>query len=70
MKVKVQKIDDFSLKTYKIVMAKFQVINKLENARFFQKTFLLTHININIIINNFFLIINNANIIFINSKLI
>ena len=37
--VKVQKIDGFTLKMFEIVLASFQIEDKLGKARFFQKTF-------------------------------
>lgn len=42
-----QKIDGSILKTFKIILASFQVKKKLWKARFFEKTFLLANISIN-----------------------
>lgn len=51
---------------FNIVLANFHIKNKLNKARFFQKTFLLTSININIILGKLFLTFNNVDIVFIN----
>lgn len=48
-----------------MILASFQVKNKLKTARFFQKIFLVTNINIIVILNMFFLALNNADILFI-----
>lgn len=44
-----QKINGSSLKTFRIVLAGFQIEDKLKRARFFQETFLLADINIEVI---------------------
>ena len=57
-----QKIDGSLVRTFKIVIAGFQVINKLGRARFFQKIFLLANISIKVILWMSFLTFSNANI--------
>lgn len=59
-----QKIDRSRLATYKIVIAKFQVSNKLSKACFFQATFLLVNTSVDIILGIPFLILNNTDVIF------
>ena len=44
--VGVRKIDGSSLATYGIVIAAFQVVNKLNCSQFFQETFLLANISL------------------------
>ena len=56
-----QKINNLSLKTFKMVIASFQVINKLSKARFFQKIFLLGNITMRMVLGMFSLTFNNAN---------
>ena len=60
--VRAQKIDGSILKMFEIVLANFQVKNKLGKARFLQKMFLLTNISMKVILRISFLILNNANI--------
>ena len=59
-----QKIDGSLLKTYSMVIAGFQVLNKLNHSRFFQKTFLLTNISIKVVLGMFFLSFSNVDIQF------
>ena len=60
--VKAQKIDGSIFKTFEIVLASFQVKNKLRGTQFFQKIFLLADFNIKIILKILFLTFNNTNI--------
>lgn len=62
-------MDGSSLATYRMVITWFQVSNKLNRARVFQKTFLLADNSINIILGIPFLTLNNTNIIFVERKL-
>ena len=57
-----EKIDDSLLRTYEIVIAIFQIRNKLGKVLFFQKTFLLTNTSIKILLKMLFLTFSNANI--------
>lgn len=68
--VEAQKIVSFSLIIYKIVITRFQVLDQLARACFYQKIFLLSNINKNIILKLIFLTLNNANILFTNQKFI
>ena len=69
-KVGAQKVHDSTLKTFGIVLASFQVEDKLEKVWFFQKTFLLANINMEIVLDMLFLILSNANIQFVQKELI
>ncbi len=62
--VKAQKIDDFILKTFEIVLVSFQVGDKLEKTRLFLETLLLTDTSMEVIPKMLFLIFNNADILF------
>ena len=57
-----QKIDGSTLKTFGMVLASFQVEDKLGRARFFQKTFLLANISAMVVLSMHFLTLSNANI--------
>lgn len=60
--IKAQIIDGSTFEIFKIVLVSFQIEDKFRKTRFFQKTFLLTNINIKIVIKMFFFAPNNANI--------
>lgn len=45
-----------------IILASFQVDDKLRKSRFFQKTFLIANISVEMVLGILFLIYNNANI--------
>ena len=62
--VGVQKINSSIVKTFKIVLASFQIKNKLEKARFFQETFLFANFSIKMILEISFLILSNINMKF------
>ena len=64
-----QKIDGSTLKTFEIVLASFQVENKLGRTWFFQETFLLADINTELVLGMPFLTFSNANIQFVKKKL-
>ena len=57
-----QKIDGSTHKTFGMVLASFQVENKLGRPRFFQETFLLAKISVKVVLGMPFLIFSNANI--------
>lgn len=57
-----QKIDASTFKIFEIVLANFQVENIFGRACFFQDTFLLTDINVEVVPKIFFLIFNNTDI--------
>ena len=64
-----QKIDGFTLKTFGIVLASFQVEDKLRRARFFQETFSLADISVEVVLEMLFLILSNADIQFSKKEL-
>ena len=65
-----QKIDGFTLQTFGMVLADFQVEDKLGKARFFQETFLLVNISAKIVLSMPFLTFSNADVQFVEKELI
>ena len=59
-----QKNDSFALKTFKIVIADFQVEDKGGRPRFFQEIFLMANIKFEVMLGMLFLKIRNANMSF------
>ena len=57
-----QKINSSLLKTYGMIIAAFQMKNKLGRARFFQETFLLADISMKVVLKMLFLTFSNTNI--------
>ena len=68
--VVMQRIDKFSLAIYDMVIAAFQVVNKLGSFWFFQETFLLANISIKVILGMPFLTFSNADVQYAEKKLI
>ena len=64
-----QKIDGSSLDTFGMVIAGFQVIDKLGRARFFQETFLLADTTMEVVLGMPFLTFSNADIQFAEKEL-
>ena len=64
-----QKIDGSTLKTFGMVLASFQVEDKLGRIRFFQETFLLANISAKVVLGMPFLTLKNANVQFVEKKL-
>ena len=60
----VQKIDGFALETFEIVIADFQVEDKVDRPRFFQETFLMADTKFEMILKMPFLKISNTNVAF------
>ena len=60
--IEVQKIDGLSLRTFKIVIAGFQMEDKLSKARFFQELFLLADTSMKGVLRMPFLTLSNADI--------
>ena len=67
--VRAPKIDSSLLRNFEIVIASIQVFNMLDQARFFQETFLLTDISAEVMLGMLFLARSNANIKFAAQKL-
>ena len=65
-----QKIKRCSLATYGMVIAAFQIVNKLGRSWFFQKTFLLAAISMEVVLVMSFLTLSNADIWFAEKELI
>ena len=59
-----QKIDNSTLKIFGIVIANFQMENKISKARFFQKTFLIINTKFEMILGIPLLKLNNADVLF------
>ena len=59
-----QKIDGSTLEMFEMVLARFQVEDTLEGARFFQETFLLADLSVEVVLRMPFLTVNNADIKF------
>ena len=66
--VNVQKIDSLSLATYNIVIAAFQVVDKLNRFWIFQETFLLADISMEVVLGMLFLTFSNADVQFAELK--
>ena len=62
--VEAQKIDGSILQTFGMVLANFQVKDKLRRTRFFQETFLLADIIAEVVLDMPFLTFSNANVQF------
>ena len=60
--VKAPKIDNYSFKTFGIIIASFQVKDKLDRAWFFQETFLLANISMELVLGILFYNFSNADI--------
>lgn len=54
--IEVQKIDDIMLDTYKMVVAAFSIINKRNQIKFFENTFLLANVSPEVVLEMFFFI--------------
>ena len=67
--ISAQKIDGSLLATYNMVIAVFQVVNKLGRFWFFQETFLLANISMKVVLGMLFLILNNADVQFAQKEL-
>ena len=64
-----QKINGSSLATYGMVIAAFQVVDKLGRSRFFQETFLLADISMEVVLGMLFLTFSNADVLFAKKEL-
>lgn len=62
--VEAQKIDSLSLKTFKIIIAIFQVVNKLGRVKFFQETLLLAETSMKVVLRMLFFTLSYINIYF------
>ena len=64
-----RKIDGSTLNTYRIVVAAFSVMDKGNWVRFFEETFLVANISLEVIFGMLFLTLSGANIDFSGEKL-
>lgn len=62
--VRAQKIDGFTLETFAMILANFQVENKLKKAWFFQETFLVSNISVEVVLKMPFLTLSNVDVVF------
>ena len=67
--VGVQKINGSLLVTYSMVIAAFQVVDKLGRSWFFQETFLLADISIEVVLGMPFLTLSNVDVQFAEKEL-
>ena len=67
--VEAQKIDGSTLETFGMVLASFQMKDKLGRPQFFQETFLLADLSVKVVLEMPFLTLSNANIQFAQKKL-
>lgn len=63
-----QKLNSSIFKTFEMILASFQVEDKLGKACFFQKTFLLTDISIEMVLKMLFITFSNVDIQFAKKK--
>lgn len=68
-KVGAQKIDGLIFEIFEIVIAFFSTDDRVERSRFFEKTFLLADISIDIALGILFLTLNNVKINFLEREL-
>ena len=55
---------------FEMVLSSFKIKDKLKNARFFQKTFLLANLSIKMVLKMLFFIFSNVNMLFAKQELI
>ena len=67
--IRAQKIDGSTLKIFGMVLASFQMEDKLRKVRFFQETFLLADISAEIVLGMPFLTLSNADVQFVEKEL-
>ena len=67
--VEAQKIDGTTLDTYEMVVAAFSVVDKTNQVRFFEETFLVANVSLEIVLRMLFLTLSSANINFLGLEL-
>ena len=67
--VRAQKIDNTMLDIYRIVVAAFLVVDKANQVRFFEETFLMANVSSKVVFGMPFLTLSNANVDFSNREL-
>lgn len=68
--ISAQKIDDFALATFDIVIAAFLVNDKDRKVKFFKKIFLLANISLEVVLGMLFLILSNVDVRFLEQQLL
>ena len=64
-----QKIDGTMLNTHGMVVAAFLVVNKANRIRFFEETFLVANVSLEIVLRMLFLILSSVDVDFLGLKL-
>ena len=64
-----QKIDGTTFKIYKMIVAVFLIINQVNRVKFFEETFLIANISLDIVCEMLFLTLSSANVDFSKKKL-
>ena len=67
--IRAQKIDNLLLRTFRMVIAGFQVEDKLDRAHFFQESFLVANISMKVVLGMPFLTFSNVDIQFAKKEL-
>ena len=67
--VRVQKIDDNMLDTYEMVVAAFSVVDKANRVRFFEETFLVANVSLEVVLGILFLTLSGADVDFLGWEL-
>ena len=67
--IKAQKIDGTTLDTYWMVVAAFSVVDKANQVKFFEETFLVANISPEVVLGMFFLTLSGANVDFLGREL-
>lgn len=67
--IRVQKIDNLPLKTHSMASARFLLQDSVERVRFFEETYVLVNISMEIVLKIHFLALNNASFQFSTKKL-
>ena len=64
-----QKIDGTTLETYEMVVAAFSVTDQADKIRFFEKTFLVANVSLDMVLGMPFFTLSSANVNFPKKKL-
>ena len=67
--VRAQKIDGTTLDTFRMVVVVFSVADKTNRVRFFEETFLVANVSLEVVLGMAFLTLSGADIDFLNRKL-
>lgn len=67
--IRAQKIDNIILKTHKIIVVIFLIVNHIKQIEFFKKIFLIANISLKVVFKMLYFTLNNTNINFLNQNL-